>query len=733
VQSIGVVLCLHDTQPPVPLDALRASVERTWKALVRLLEAYPAIRLSVHLSGMTLDAMETYQPELLERVVGLAAEGRIEVIGGLWGGGVLPALPERDIIGQVQAMTRWWRAHQDVRLRGAWLPYHGWDPSAARVLGRLGFQYTVLEASQFTPPVAAEGYVVTEREGHGLALFVADPRLAGLVAEGSAEAVIQAIAARAEAGARCVTILVPGDLLGQADPDLAEGATGEGGWLPALFEALTANAHWLKLVGFGTALDRMRPAERAWPPPSVCLPVAVAALGGARGAAWMELVTEARRSGDPLLQRAASFLRPGAWEQLLGAVPELNRLHKRMLLVSLEVLRLRNALRDGKGERDPRFSLLEDATLALYKGQVGAAYVLGMDVGAQDGAVRDAAWAALVSAEHMVAAAMGEAERMRIEQVDYDCDGRAEVIVRTPVFGAIVSPASGGALVELDGWALPGNLLNVRTRREEPEHAELLRTEHLPRLLEGAVTPTRDEAPGPEGLPDVRELPPLRVAEDRIVDRLHYDRHVRASFLDHFLGPEATPENFARGRYPEAGDFAGAEYQLLQAEENDQGSILVSLARDGGVNEGTALRLVRVAKRYVFQRDLPVVDVRYEVANRYHEPVRGRFGVELNLNLDSTVQPATFLTSGGARYPVTEPGEILDAEEVAFVGAARGFRLTIQAQPSGRLWYHPIETASRSPKGMRRHFQGVCLLFWWPIELWGLERRRIDLSLALEA
>ncbi len=686
------------------------------------------MRVSVHFSGIVLDTMETYQPALLDQVLRLVADGRIEVVGGLWGGGVFAALPERDVVGQTQAMTRWWRGHEDVRLRGAWLPYLGWDPSAARVLGRLGFQYTVLEASQFTPPVASEGYYLTEREGQALALFVADPRLSLMAGEEPAERVVAAIAAAAERGVRCVTLVLSGEQLGQLDPYRAELAFGPSGWLPALMEALTANHHWLKLVSFGNVLDRMRPTDRAWPPASISLPVAVAALG-ARGAAYNELIGEARRTQDATLVRAASFARPGGWEQLLGNYPEINRLHKRMLRVSLEVLRLRTALREGKGERDPRFSLLEDATLALYRGQVGAAYVLGAESGAQDGMVRHAAWSALIAAEHMVAVALNEADRLRFEQVDYDCDGRIEVIVRTPVLGAFVSPAAGGSLVELDAWSLPGNLLNVRTRRPEPEHEELLRSEHLPALVPmGVEAPPRVR----DSVSDVRELPPVRLAEAALAARIHYDPGARATFIDRFLGREATLENFTSGRFPEVGDFAGADYQLLQAEENDQGSILVSLARDGTVAEGTAHRLVRVAKRFVFQRDLPVVDIRYEVANRYHEPVRGRFAVELNLNLDSEVMPGAYLEVAQEKYALTTPGEFAEVGELALVGAHRGYRMALQIQPGASAWYYPIETVSRSPEGMRQQFQGICLLLWWPIELWGLERRRFDLSLSVE-
>lgn len=693
------------------------------------------MRVSVHLSGPVLEVMESWYPELLETLGRLVADGRVELLGGLWGGGVLPALPERDLVGQLTAMNRWFKGWQDFRPRGAWLPYQGWDPSAARVLGRLGFQYSVLDASQFSPAVSADGYVVTEREGHGLALFVADPRLAALCGDVAADRVVRAIAARAEQGARCLTLVISGEQLGQHDPAVAARALGSDGWLPALFEAFAGNSHWLKPVTFATVVDRMRPAGSAWPGPGIALPVAVAALGGARGATFNELVREAHRSDDPLFHKALGFLRPGSWEQLLGAYPEINRLHKRMLRVSLEVLRLRNTLRDGQGERDPAFSLLEDATLALYRGQVGAAYVVGADVGAQDGAVRAAAWAGLLQAEHIVAAALGEAGRMRLEQVDYDCDGRPEVIVRTPVLGGIVAPSLGGSLLELDAWTLPGNLLNVRTRREEPEHAELLRLEHLPRLLEVATAhpgPVEEVAEPEAAALDVRALPPPLLGEDGLPDMVHHDRHVRASFVDRFLGPAASPASFANGRFPEVGDFVGAEYHLLQAEENDQGSVLVSLARDGHVSEGTAHRLVRVAKRFVFQRDLPVVDVRYEVANRYHEPIRGRFGVEFNLNLDSTVEPATFLEVSGRRQSLTEPVDAAGVGEFALVGSARGFRLSISAQPDAHLWAFPLWSVSRSPDGLRRHLQGVSALLWWPVELWGLERMRVDVSVALE-
>jgi hypothetical protein len=67
------------------------------------------------------------------------------------------------------------------------------------------------------------------------------------------------------------------------------------------------------------------------------------------------------------------------------------------------------------------------------------------------------------------------------------------------------------------------------------------------------------------------------------------------------------------------------------------------------------------------------------------------------------------------------------------VDAGRGFRLTLSPRLPARVWHFPLETVSRSPGGITPLFQGVALYFWWPMELWGQEKRRVDLALSLEA
>lgn len=736
MSSIGLVLCFPFTWPPHgDPERVRQAFERTYLPFIATMEEHPVARATVHLTGGLLEWMTDNAPEALRSLVALAQAGRIEVLGGLWGGALLPAVPERDAVGQIQATTRWWRGRHDVRPRGAWLPYCGWDPAAARILGRLGLQYTVLEEAQFHPPVAGDGYYLTEREGQGLALFVSDTQVSWMIPDAEPARVVKALQRRVAAGRKCVTLTIPGEALGAADESVARRCFGSNGWLPTFFKLVAENGNWLKPVTGGTVLDRMRPTDRAWPPPSVSLPVATAALGGTKAGEFEAIVSEMRRHQVPDLVRCGPFLRAGSWEGLLVHHPEVNRLHKRMLRASLDVLRLRSIVRDARGDRDPRFGALEEATLALYKGQLAAAYVVGSDVGAQDPTVRHYAFSSLLRAERLVAFALGEADKLRREQVDYDCDGRAEILVRSQHLGAIVAPSEGGALVELDVWSLPGNVQNVRTRRPETEHEELIQTENLPRIAiePQAVPATADIEEITETLLDVRELPPLKLAQRNLADHIHPDRHVRSSFVDHFLGPDASLDNTRRGRFPEAGDFVGADYQLLQVEDTPGGGLQVSLARDGMVTEGTALRLVRVSKRYDFHPEMPVVDVRYEIANRYHEPIRTRFAVEFNLGLDGNHGEDMALVVAGVRCPLRSQGEVEGVSEVAVVDQRRGWQVVLHFSTPALLWHHPVETVSRSPKGLSLQFQGTAIVASWPVELWGLERQRLDISMTVES
>lgn len=735
MQSTGLALVFHNTQPPGtdPAD-LRRAFERCYLPMIAALQDHPDVTASVHWSGPLLEWMEREAPEALAAVLDMVRTGQLEVLGGLFGAALLPGVPERDAVGQLTVQQRWWRAHGDVRPRGAWLPYCAWDPSAVRILTARGIHYTVLEEHQMGPNVTADGWHLTEREGTPLGVFVADSRLAAMVPEASPSRILHAIHTRATEGARCVTLAVGVESFGAAlDRSATACFSGSSGWVHRFFAALSANRHWLKLVTLGTAFDRLRPTGRVYPPASVSLPVAVHAMGGRAGAAFVSLL-EALRDGDqgPL----AGWVRSPAWDATLGAHPEVNRLHKHMLRASAEVARLRAALKEGRGEHDPRMRDLEAATLALYRGQLSMAYVHGVDVGAQDAGVRAEAWRQVLTAERLALVALGAADGLRVEQVDADLDGRPDHLVRTPHWQATVAPSLGGALVELCAWRAPANLLDVRSRVEEPEHARLLGEPAADPEVEALDETTVEDDPPPLPARDLPVLPRTRVADPDVASHVHIDRYRRASFLDRFLAPDATLAGLRRAEHVECGDFLNGEYAVLQQELTDTTAAL-TLARDGAMSDGAALKLVHVQKRFGWSRDRPRLTVRYQVENRTHAPLHTRFGVELNLCFGArTAQGGMELvTRGGGAAPrvfgLDAEVDLADVRQLTLFD--RGLRLQITVPQHAHAWAWPIESVSRSPRGLARVYQGTSVVFWWPLEFGPQEARQLSLSLSLES
>lgn len=681
--SLGLALLLPFPSPPGlgaadgGSAALARAANRAWLPLIDALAegALPQGSLSIHLGGEALRWMERHAAGSLDTLLALVKEGRVEVLGGPWAGAILPSIPERDAAAQVQELSRWWRTRVGASPRGAWLPWEGWDPAAPRVLGRLGVQYVVLRDTQVAPAVRPDGWWLTEREGTRLGIFASDTRIGAMLGQQPPAKVLRAVAQRGREGVRCVVVVPPREALCAEE---GTPAFAPRGWGRKFLAALADASHWIKLIDFTTVMDRMAPAGRIYPPPSLGLPPSPGAGGT-------------------------------AWEWVLASHPEVDRLHKRMLRTSAEVHRLQAALKGTSGE-DPRVRTLEDATRALWYAQDGHAYVLNTPRGAQDPDVRHAAWASLLRAEEAVARSFGEHGRVRCEQVDDDCDGQSEIEVRTAKLRGVVAPGHGGALVELDVWGL-GNVLNVRTRRAEAVHVQVASN------LRDEDDDEKEPTHGVVTRPFLRGAP------------IWLDVHLRASFVDHFL-PAHVDVSAMTGRWIDAGDFVGRPYRLLHLDDEGSSDVVVGLAREGNVTDGTSFRLVRVLKRYAFARDGSSIAVRYEIANRFDEPIRARFAVAFNLGLDG-VNPAARLVVDGAEAPIGEPVSVDGVREVMLRDGARRAAIGLRSAQPARVWHAALTTTSLGASGPTDITQGVAVLYSWPIDLAPGQKVRHDVTLVV--
>jgi hypothetical protein len=65
------------------------------------------------------------------------------------------------------------------------------------------------------------------------------------------------------------------------------------------------------------------------------------------------------------------------------------------------------------------------------------------------------------------------------------------------------------------------------------------------------------------------------------------------------------------------------------------------------------------------------------------------------------------------------------------VFADAGLHLRLKASGDPDLFHHPLESVRRTAEGYQSALQGLSMVFVWEGELWGTERRRMELALSL--
>ncbi len=650
----------------------------------------PNVRMGLVLAGEIVEEFEQRRPEGIEWLRGLVDKGQVELVGTALHEPVLSAVPERDAIGQIHAHATLVKRVFGVRPTGCWLPHGVWDPCVPRIIAQAGMAYTFVEdrlvASVVPEGESTSGVYRAEREGNVVAVFATDSR----VREAAPEASVRQVLGHLERNAK------------------------RGNSLQVV--ALQANRFSNK-------------RDQSW------LATWLHGLGQVETGLRTQLPSDAVREGPT---RRRIYLTSGAprdqqvpWERCLLRYEESNRLHKRMVRVSQLVERLGSMVKDGDaGGYRPDPSQLVQANRYLYRAQAAPVFMHGPHPGIYDPRLRQLAWRDLLRAERVAMDAMRIDERVIVETTDVDCDGHDDIVLRTPGVVAVVDRVHSAGLIELSIPAIARNLVDTLTRKEEPYHAQLGGIEGDDFVTEDAPTRAAD------GLDDEATLGSvdkkwLEAVEMRELTRaLAFDKQPRVSFVEHLIGPDVTVHDLQRGTFkPLAKGLREVPWTLVSAERHGEDSVRALLYGDGTIEEpGTEGHEIRVHKRYTVYRE-PMIDVRIEVLNRSHAPLRTRLALELDL-APAGSGDALFLVAGKERRSATLVGDLGEREAVSL--EAHDLALHLTCKRAARVWHYPIETVHQDGARLVKGHQGVCVVLVWPIELFAEEKIRFEVRLAAE-
>lgn len=680
---IQFLFALHDHQPVGNFDhVFEDAYARAYAPLLEVLEGWPGFRVCLHHTGPLLEWIEAHRPQYLERLGALVARGQVELLGGAFFEPILPVIPERDRIGQIEMMSDWLERVFGVRPRGMWLAERVWEPSLPRAMAAAGIEYTVLDDQHFKAVGLEEqdtlGYFLTEDEGYAVAVFPIHSRVRQQIPYVEPPETIALLRGLARPDAAvAVTMADDGEKFG-VWPDSHRHCY-EDGYMYRLAEMLQNNAGWLHMKTFSEVLDETAPISRIYLPTASYVEMMEWALPASSLVEYKRL--KGKLGEASLAEAAGPYLRGGFWRSFFARYEEANHIHKKMLRVGAKIEEARESLGDSE--------VLDQAQDHLWRAQCNCGYWHGVFGGLYLTNLRTALYKHLIAAEDAVDRLVRKGRQwLHVEVVDMDVDGRPELVVESPWQTLVFQPHAGGMLVEHDIRAARFNLLDTLMRRREAYHDELL-----------------------QGSARIR---------DRGLERyLAVDDHRRGALIEHFLDDEASPQDFRSNSHAERGGFVGAPYACEWTREGSR--LEAAFTAEAVVETAGGPRDVLLSKTVRLSAAETGYSVDYSITNQSSEPLETRFAVESNINL----------LAGDAhdRVHVVEGHDLAGHDRMVSIGAVPGVSeyavrdgwLRLDARwrldAPAEHWRLPIETAANSVDGVERIYQSTVVMPVWRISV----------------
>jgi hypothetical protein len=458
-QKAALLFGVHAHQPAGNFpEVFEQAHARCYRPFIRTLHAWPSFRFAMHMSGPLIEYLFAHHPEDAALLAEMTRRGQIEWFGGGDCEPVLAAIPRRDRLGQIAALSDRLERRFGQRPQGAWLTERVWESAAVGAFADCGIRYAVVDDYHFLctgrEPHELRGFFATEDDGRRLDLFPISETLRYRIP----------FAPAAEAVALIERLAAPGEAAIYFDdiekfgiwPETWEWVYGRR-WLAEFIERVLASPRLAPLT--------YREIHAATPPRGLVYLPTVSyvemnewTLPAPAAARYAGLVAGAREAGR--WEADKPFLRGGIWRNFLSRYAEANWMHKRMLGLSGRV-----AAASGRAD-------IAELRALLYAAQANDAYWHGLFGGLYLPHLRRAVWRNLLALEARLEAG---APRAPLDREDHDHDGVEELFLRSAALQAVATLDGEAALKELSSYALAQNFGDTLRRYREHYHERVAR------------------------------------------------------------------------------------------------------------------------------------------------------------------------------------------------------------------------------------------------------------------
>ena len=683
---------IHNHQPVGNFESVfEEAHQHAYQPFLQLVKKYPKLRISLHQSGILWNWQEKSHPNYLKLVREMVSSGQLELLTGGFYEPILCAIPERDVIGQIGLLSRYINKNFNVKPTGLWLAERVWEPQLPEVLSQSGVQYLPVDDTHFIyagfdKSQLTEPYV-TESNGHTVTLLPIQERLRYLIPFGTIEELFAELKRQAEKNAAGLAVYADdGEKFG-VWPKTHKHCF-EDGWLESFFDEIEKNSDWLEVIPLGEAAKR-KPIGRAYLPTASYSEMLHWALPAPAFVEYEQFENSLKNSGQ--FQRFGRFVRGGHWRNFLAKYEESNLMHKKMLHISDRLCQLEK-------NNPTRSKKIESVRNNLFAGQCNCPYWHGVFGGLYLPHIRQAVYSELIAAETELNAIEKKAG-FHVEEIDYDCDGAAEIIAIGEHFSAVFKPSRGGMLQELSLLKHNFNVTDTLSRRREGYHGKL---EQVANKEDDCKTVS------------IHEL--VKTKEDNLQSFLVYDWYLKRCFIDHFFGENVTFKEFQQNQFKEDGDFVLGPYSS-NINKRDR---TIELSRNGTLGlSGEPVRL-NVTKRFRINGKSETINVEYQIRSLDKTEVPVRFGIENNFSFQAGHADDRYITVNGQRYKdshLDSSGQHANISSFSMIDEYRHLALAMESDQSCTLWHSPIFTVSLSEGGLEKVYQGTTFVNLFELKL----------------
>ncbi|MGA9046984.1 alpha-amylase/4-alpha-glucanotransferase domain-containing protein [Sulfuricurvum sp.] len=652
------------------------AIDVCYRPFFEVMSRYPEFRFSLHCSGWLMEQIEERSPGLYRQIEEMAERGTLELFSAGYYEPVLSAIPSQDRIEQIEKLNRSIVSRFNQTPKGLWLTERVWESSLIPDLNRCKIRYTVMDDYHFQcagfDEAGLDGYYLSEEGGETIALFPISKKLRYALPFFTVKDAIDAVKSYHRESDSAAIIFDDAEKFGMWPGTYAW--VYEKGWLEEFVQAVLADSS-IETLQYGEYLARNRSRGIAYLPNVSYFEMGEWSLRADDALALERLKEE---MGDERFDlEGIKFLKGGIWKNFFVKYPESNRIHKRMMELSLVRYRLADPV------FDTAFFKLQTND-PLWHGVFGGLYLPNL---------RDNAYRYLIECENL-----RYKEESRVVSDQNELDGYDKIKGVTPSLIFRFDSACGGQMVEFDLRERCFNWQNTLTRRKEAYHQKLFEIRE-PQLQ------TEEK----KGIDTIHAA--VVHVDETLSDAIVYDWYLKNSFIDHISDASFSLEQFIRCSFREYGDFANQPFSSAVNGKK------IVFSREGGLyfpDKSEAF----LEKGYLPSEGEMTFDITFRTE------AEGEFWYILEHNFHFADYDKV-LVNGRA---LEERGEEGRSNTLEIIDLYLKKRMVFQLDRPFELFYFQLKTLSQSEKGFELTTQGVSLAMALPFQKELMIKGRLEVS-----